>query len=293
MYELRMATDKEIDFYEKKLYPLQDKVFEKVSNIFGKKLYLTGGTALARFYLFHRYSEDLDFFTTENNISEITDYLADELKNNYNTLIVKNDKWFGRIIIEDILKIEIVKEYHIIGDLIKTDKGIYVNSLEDIGTNKITAFEDRTALKDIIDLFYILKQIDIQKLFEYADIKRMPISYEDLLAFNTQELAGEVTLIKPIDNEELLNFIKDLKFKTEENVKKKEEMIDLDKEIKAYLWDFPLDRKIISKTSESLLINRLWQMPLPLKRVLARRLNVDLSTYTSRYAERLGIKHYK
>jgi len=30
--------------------------------------YLTGGTALAAFYLNHRYSEDLDFFTEKENI---------------------------------------------------------------------------------------------------------------------------------------------------------------------------------------------------------------------------------
>ncbi len=30
-----------------------------------KDFYLTGGTALAAFYLFHRYSFDLDFFTKD------------------------------------------------------------------------------------------------------------------------------------------------------------------------------------------------------------------------------------
>ena len=30
-----------------------------------KRFYLTGGTALAEFYLKHRYSEDLDFFSEE------------------------------------------------------------------------------------------------------------------------------------------------------------------------------------------------------------------------------------
>jgi len=32
---------------------------------FAKQFCLTGGTALAGFYLFHRYSEDLDFFSEE------------------------------------------------------------------------------------------------------------------------------------------------------------------------------------------------------------------------------------
>jgi len=31
-----------------------------------KYFFLTGGSALARYYLKHRYSDDLDFFTGEN-----------------------------------------------------------------------------------------------------------------------------------------------------------------------------------------------------------------------------------
>lgn len=35
----------------------------KKSEFLAKNFYLTGGTALAAFYLHHRYSEDLDFFS--------------------------------------------------------------------------------------------------------------------------------------------------------------------------------------------------------------------------------------
>ena len=50
-------------FYQDKLYPFQDKILK----ILGKadtEFYLTGGTALSRFLLNHRYSDDLDFFST-------------------------------------------------------------------------------------------------------------------------------------------------------------------------------------------------------------------------------------
>jgi len=46
-----------------------------------RQFYLTGGTALAAFYLHHRYSEDLDFFSeTEFDISGVNVFLA-SLKN--------------------------------------------------------------------------------------------------------------------------------------------------------------------------------------------------------------------
>ena len=49
----------------KKLYELQDRVMDVIfatESIF----YLTGGTALSRFYYEKRYSDDLDFFTELN-----------------------------------------------------------------------------------------------------------------------------------------------------------------------------------------------------------------------------------
>ncbi|MDD4310358.1 MAG: nucleotidyl transferase AbiEii/AbiGii toxin family protein, partial [Candidatus Cloacimonetes bacterium] len=43
------------------LYKLQDRAIAELKEVLDG-FYLTGGTALDRFYLHHRYSEDLDFF---------------------------------------------------------------------------------------------------------------------------------------------------------------------------------------------------------------------------------------
>ena len=53
------------EYYIHKLYPLQD-IAIKIMGSIDTKFYLTGGTALSRFYLNHRYSEDLDFFTNRD-----------------------------------------------------------------------------------------------------------------------------------------------------------------------------------------------------------------------------------
>ena len=53
------------DHVYKRLYILQDKVFEVLNDQL-VDYYLTGGTALGRFYLYHRFSDDLDFFTNHN-----------------------------------------------------------------------------------------------------------------------------------------------------------------------------------------------------------------------------------
>ncbi|NLV20085.1 MAG: nucleotidyl transferase AbiEii/AbiGii toxin family protein [Bacteroidetes bacterium] len=49
----------------RKLYLLQDKFLKWWADL-GLPFYLTGGTALGRFYLNHRYSEDLDFFVNDD-----------------------------------------------------------------------------------------------------------------------------------------------------------------------------------------------------------------------------------
>jgi predicted nucleotidyltransferase component of viral defense system len=66
----RTATSDEIRFYENRLYPLQDRVFE-ITSVYEDQLYLIGGTALARFHFNHRFSEDLDFFTDTDDLKRI------------------------------------------------------------------------------------------------------------------------------------------------------------------------------------------------------------------------------
>ncbi|MDP2905864.1 MAG: nucleotidyl transferase AbiEii/AbiGii toxin family protein, partial [Candidatus Omnitrophota bacterium] len=38
-------------------------------NYIASEFYLSGGTALSAFYLFHRYSEDLDFFIEKEEVN--------------------------------------------------------------------------------------------------------------------------------------------------------------------------------------------------------------------------------
>jgi predicted nucleotidyltransferase component of viral defense system len=49
----------------RKLYRIQNKVLEALKPVL-TDFYLTGGTALGRFYLNHRFSEDLDFFVNSD-----------------------------------------------------------------------------------------------------------------------------------------------------------------------------------------------------------------------------------
>lgn len=70
------------EYYEKQLYPLQDRVLSVIDKI-PSKFYLTGGTAISRAYFHHRYSDDLDFFVNhEPDFEQQTQLVFDTLKAN-------------------------------------------------------------------------------------------------------------------------------------------------------------------------------------------------------------------
>ncbi len=53
-------------FYQDRVYSLQNQILSLVQGA-GVEFYLTGGTALSRYYLNHRYSDDLDFFVNQHS----------------------------------------------------------------------------------------------------------------------------------------------------------------------------------------------------------------------------------
>lgn len=64
----------------------EDFIFEFSKTEFKEIFYLTGGTALSVFYLKHRLSEDLDFFTEEENqvirTIKLAETIASKIKRN-------------------------------------------------------------------------------------------------------------------------------------------------------------------------------------------------------------------
>ena len=52
------------DYYETKLYPVQNEVLKNLKNL-ELPFYLTGGTALSRGYYNHRYSDEFGGFMSQ------------------------------------------------------------------------------------------------------------------------------------------------------------------------------------------------------------------------------------
>jgi hypothetical protein len=136
------------DYYQNILYPLQDKVLKSIAQI-PVDFYLTGGTALSRAYLQHRYSDDLDFF-----VNEATDF-KQQVNSVTNAIISSGlridnaitDEGFARIFIaenEYSLKLDFVNDVPFrCGIPIKTSLFLKTDNFLNILSNKITSLTVR------------------------------------------------------------------------------------------------------------------------------------------------------
>lgn len=141
------------------------------------RFYFTGGTALSEFYLHHRYSDDLDFFTEEKLDTEILFSWLKKLGIKYR-FTFKAELPFEalyRCVLKfspnDLLKIDFS---HYFGKRVEKGiryQGFAIDSLLDIAINKITAIQQRANVKDYADYYFLLKKFSVWDLIEGARIK--------------------------------------------------------------------------------------------------------------------------
>ena len=186
---------------------------KSVTDIF----YLSGGTVLAEFYLQHRLSEDLDFFSEhEFNpmfISAILKKIKEKggiLKINYEQsfnrnlyfLELKNDNIKTEFTYFPFTRIESQKKF---GDL-------YIDSLIDIAVNKLFTIYQKPRSRDFIDLYFILMK---EKSWNIDDlIKKSQIKFDTHI--NPIQLSGQFVkaetlkdyprMVKDIDEKEWQGF---------------------------------------------------------------------------------------
>jgi len=147
------------NYYTSNLYPFQDlvlKLIMQVDDIF----YLTGGTALGRYYLKHRHSDDLDLFVNrENNFKQLSNKIISQLQNHFSEIeIALLSENFARFFIHNEkypLKIEFVNDVFFHTGKIQSANFFHrIDSWENILSNKICALS-RDEPKDIADLIFL------------------------------------------------------------------------------------------------------------------------------------------
>lgn len=129
------------------------------------RFYWTGGTLLAHYYLHHRKSFDLDFFS-DNTFSrdELTPFLEGvKTALRVDSLVERKiyDRWefvaSGR---DPVLRFEFVHYNHEKMRLLPLTpyRGLMIDSLADLAANKVMAYLDRNQPKDLLDIYVLLKK---------------------------------------------------------------------------------------------------------------------------------------
>lgn len=142
--------------------------------------YLTGGTALAEFYLKHRLSEDLDFFSENEFEPQGISVFLEKIKKVGNIEKVEFQQSFNRNLffldLADGDKIKTEFTYFPFPRIEKKEKigNLYVDSLLDIAVNKIFTIYQKPRSRDFIDLYFILQKnedLSLDDLVKKAQIK--------------------------------------------------------------------------------------------------------------------------
>ncbi len=159
----------------------QQKLLKIIGNNknFCQYFYLTGGTALAEFYLHHRLSEDLDFFSEEEIDSQIVFAFLKSIQKLAGIKKIDAQQSFNRNLFflhlqdGDIIKTEFT--YFPFPRIEKKNKigNLFVDSLLDIAVNKVFTIYQKPRARDFIDLFLIIQtnKFEIVDLIKKAKIK--------------------------------------------------------------------------------------------------------------------------
>lgn len=162
------------------LTEIQKKILLLINSLPEKDaFYLTGGTALSAFYLKHRKSHDLDFFTTVEEIilpfsQKVERVLTQEgLKiekkrglSSFVELLVMSgsDSTVIHLALDTPFRFEEPREF-------SDFPGVKIDSLIDIAVNKLLALFGRAELRDFIDIYFLREHFSKNDLIEKAKRK--------------------------------------------------------------------------------------------------------------------------
>ena len=151
-------------WFEKVLYPFQDEALAVAARV-ETGFYLTGGTALGRIHLRHRYSEDLDLFVNDDDRFQAwADRLLEawRAEAGWQLTVQRRDPRFVRASLsrDDVpLKIEFVNDVRgRVGTPVRHAGCGLVDTMENILANKVTALLDREEPRDLADVWGLCRR---------------------------------------------------------------------------------------------------------------------------------------
>ena len=142
-----------------------------------EQFYLTGGTALAEFFLGHRVSLDLDFFTAEEPlIVPFSRRLErDYAHSGWEVKVTRRFTSYVEFVLKkggDELRVDLALDSPFrFGSPFLSGYGVWVNDYEDLIVDKVLAYYGRAEPRDAVDLYFILRKEALGRLLPLAGRK--------------------------------------------------------------------------------------------------------------------------
>lgn len=199
------------------LTPAQEALLGKLGKTeAADRFVLTGGTALAAFYLEHRYSEDLDLFTGDEAALPLARAALERIAAEEGAALefTRSFPRFLRCFFTprggEALKLDLaVDSPYRLEPPRATDYGVCVDNPLDISCNKLSALFERAAGKDFVDLFFIHRElIPFDDLLPKARHKHVGMDdyWLALSLARVSEVQVLPRMIKPVTLEDLNAF---------------------------------------------------------------------------------------
>jgi hypothetical protein len=157
------ANERRPESPESSLTPLQASFLASFfATDVGQMFFLTGGTALAAYHLHHRLSVDLDLFTLDDLALREATALIPKVASDLGCRIgrARETEHFRQFLLEPeaapSLQIDLMRDFGPQYGQHQKYGDVIVDSVENIGANKLTAILGRTEPKDFVDLYFLL-----------------------------------------------------------------------------------------------------------------------------------------
>lgn len=218
------------------LTPFQKKVLDFFSKVKDSEhFFLTGGMALAEFYLGHRKSFDLDMFTSEKElILPFSRALEEEMKKVFSVTVIRRFETFVEYEIgakdkSESIKVQLAYDspYHL-DSLSESALGVKINSFKDLVTDKLQAFFGRMEPRDAVDLYFILKTEDFWQLCRQAlqkdpgfDLYWLAAALSKISEFPDDIGRWPVEMIQDVDVADMKRFFSELSMTVMDKIRSK------------------------------------------------------------------------
>jgi len=211
-------------FYFERLYPFQNEVLQLI-NKEDTPFYLTGGTAVSRGFLNHRFSDDLDLFVNDDDLFPVWAervIFALSGQDCWKLSLIQKEKRFLRALLncEGLdMKIELVNDVRARTGHISNHPLLgRLDSPENILANKITALLDREEPKDLADIWGLCcnRKLSLAAAIQGAQGKAAGVFPADLARILCSVTCADWEAIRWIEAPPIDGYLRDLRFLGEE-----------------------------------------------------------------------------